>query len=112
MREPEQASRAASRSYVPSGYRQSVVTAITVILGFSMAFLRFWGIENPGEWTLTAVLAALFIAAGIALQLVALFRALDVRDEDLVHYRVTVRLFRAGVIIVIAGVVASIFSAA
>ena len=34
---------------VPSGYRQGVVTAITVFLGFSLAFLRFWGIENPGS---------------------------------------------------------------
>jgi hypothetical protein len=25
------------------GYRQGIITAITVLLGFSLAFLRFWG---------------------------------------------------------------------
>ena len=44
--------------------------------------------------------------------LVALFRALDVRDDDVMRYTATLRLFAAGVIVVMAGVVASIFSAA
>ena len=39
----------------------------------------------------------------IVLQLVALFRALDVRDEILSRYRMTVRIFFAGVVIAIVG---------
>jgi len=97
---------------LPNGYRQGVVTAITVFLGFSMAFLQFWGIENPGDWTLGGALSAITIGAGILVQLAALFRALDVRDEDVIRYQGTVNLFRAGVVVVLVGVVASILVAA
>ena len=99
-------------SPLPHGYRQGVVTAITVFLGFSMAFLRFWGIENPGEWTHQGVLSAIIIGVGIILQLASLFRALDVRDDDATRYQRTVKLFGAGVIVVLVGVVASILVAA
>jgi hypothetical protein len=36
-------------SSVPQGYRQGLITAITVLLGFSLAFLRSWGFEASGE---------------------------------------------------------------
>ena len=42
---------------VPDGYRQGLITAITVLLGFSLSFLRFWGFEAPGEWTLRSVIS-------------------------------------------------------
>jgi hypothetical protein len=32
---------------VNQGYRQGLVTAITVFLGFSLSFMRFWSFENP-----------------------------------------------------------------
>jgi hypothetical protein len=99
-------------STLPAGYRQGVVTAITVFLGFSMAFLQFWGIENPGDWTFGGVLCAILIAAGTLVQLAALFRALDVRDEEVTRYERTVALFRTGVVVVMVGVVASILVAA
>jgi len=97
---------------VPSGYRQGVVTAITVFLGFSLAFLRFWGIENPGSWTFASVVAALIVGAGAVVQVAALFRALDLRDDDPREYQKTVRVFSLGVIIVILGVVVTILVAA
>jgi phosphotransferase system glucose/maltose/N-acetylglucosamine-specific IIC component len=28
---------------LPQGYRQGIITAITVLLGFALTFLRFWG---------------------------------------------------------------------
>ena len=34
---------------LPVGYRQGVISAITVVLGFSLLFLRFWGFELEGE---------------------------------------------------------------
>jgi hypothetical protein len=34
---------------LPNGYQQGLITAITVPLGFSLAFLRFWGFERPGS---------------------------------------------------------------
>jgi uncharacterized membrane protein YidH (DUF202 family) len=96
---------------LPTGYRQGIVTAITVFLGFSLAFIRFWGIENPGVWTAGSVLSAVIVGLGILVQVVALFRALDVRDDELGEYRKTVRVFRVGVMAVILGVVVSILVA-
>ena len=88
---------------VPAGYRQSVVTAIALFSTLSIAFLRFWSFEAPGSWTLASIAAAILTGAGIVLQLIALFRALDIRDEALPRYRVTVRIFLAGIVIVIIG---------
>jgi hypothetical protein len=97
---------------LPAGYRQSVVTAITVFVGFSLAFLRFWGIENPGDWTFRAIVSELVVGAGAVVQLVALFRALDIRDDNPARYQRTVKIFAIGVLVVLAGVVASILVAA
>jgi len=88
---------------VPKGYRQGVITTIALFSSLSIAFLRFWSFEAPGSWTPASAGAAILTGAGIALQLIALFRALDVRDDVLSHYRVTVRLFLAGMVIVIIG---------
>ena len=41
------------RRPLPNGYRQGIITAITVLLGFSLLFLRFWSFEAPGRWALT-----------------------------------------------------------
>ena len=88
---------------VPVGYRQGLVTAIALFLSLSIAFLRFWSFEAPGSWTPASTGAAILTGAGIVLLLIALFRALDVRDEILSRYRVTVRIFFAGIVIVIIG---------
>ena len=90
-------------SGLPVGYRQGLVTAIALFLSLSIAFLRFWSFEAPGSWTRASIGAAMLTGAGIVLQLVALFRALDVRDEVLSRYRATVRTFLAGVVIAIVG---------
>jgi hypothetical protein len=88
---------------LPMGYRQGVVTAIALFSTLSIAFLRFWSFEAPGSWTVPSLGAAVLTGTGIVLQLVALFRALDVRDEVVPRYRVTVRIFFVGVVIVIIG---------
>ena len=92
---------------MPVGYRQGVITAIALFLSLSIAFLRFWSFEAPGSWTPASTVAAILTGAGIVLQLIALFRALDVRDEVLSHYRLTVRIFFTGVVIAIIGATVS-----
>ena len=37
------------RTPLPPGYREGIITAITVLLGFSLAFFRFWGFEAEGS---------------------------------------------------------------
>jgi hypothetical protein len=88
---------------LPIGYRQAVVTAIALFLSLSIAFLRFYGFEAPGSWTLASTGSAMLTGVGIVLLLIALFRALDIRDDALSHYRVTVRIFFSGIVVVLFG---------
>jgi predicted acyltransferase len=97
-------------SEVPDGYRQGFITATTVFLGFSLAFLRFWTMEAEGEWSAHAIVAASILGVSILIQLVTLFRSLDVRDHEDSHYRVTVRWFLAAVVVLIVGVGVTIAS--
>jgi len=101
-----------AKAQLPQGYRQGVVTAITVFLGFSLSFMRFWGIENPGEWTWKGILSASILGTGILVELFALFRSLELRDDEPLRYGATVRWFFGGVAIVILGVFISIVVAA
>jgi len=81
------------RRPLPQGYRQGIITAITVLLGFSLSFFHYWGFEAPGEWTFRSVLPAGVLVAAIGLQIVALFRSLRIADDDEDEYRTTVRWF-------------------
>jgi hypothetical protein len=90
---------------LPPGYRQGLVTAITVFLGFSLSFVRFWNFENPGEWSWLGAMPAVIVAAGIGVQLVALYRSLELADEEPARYAATVRCFFVGIVVVVVGVV-------
>jgi hypothetical protein len=96
---------------LPQGYRQGLVTAITVFLGFSLSFIRFWNFETAGEWTRTGAAAAVVVAAGIVVQLVALLRSLGLEDDEPAHYTVTVRCFFAGIVVVVVGVLIATIAA-
>lgn len=95
---------------IPDGYRQSITTAITVSLGFSLTFLKvFWAMERKGGWSAAEIASELIIVIGIILQVAALFRALNVLDNQVARYRSTVKWFQAGVVAVIGGVLISVF---
>ena len=93
---------------MPAGYREGFLTAITVFLGFSLAFVRFWGLESPGAWTRIEIASAAVVGLGTAFQLYALFRSLRVEDDRRLHYVWTVRYFLVGVLLVMVGVFAAI----
>nr|WP_245175870.1 hypothetical protein [Cupriavidus sp. AcVe19-6a] len=97
---------------VPSGYRQGIITAITVLLGFSLAFWRFWGFESPGHWNVRAVFAAISLLAAVSLQIVALFRALRIEDDAVEEYRRTVRWFIASALALLTGLAVAMIDAA
>jgi hypothetical protein len=97
---------------IPAGFRQGLITAITVLLGFSLAFLRFWGFEAPGHWTWHSIAPACIALASIALQLVALFRALRLADDDAREYALTVRWFLASAVAMVAALVVALVESA
>jgi hypothetical protein len=90
---------------VPNGYRQAIVTAITVILGFSLYFLRYWSFEASGDWTVPSVIAAAAMLVSIVVQVVALARSLSLSDDNPKAYSTTVRVFIWGVVLALASVV-------
>src|SRR6185295_20095284 len=91
------------QSYVPQGYRQGLITAITVLLGFSLAFLRFWGFEAPGEWTARSIVATGAIGLAVSLQIVALVRSLRLEDDDPDEYRRSVNWFTCSAVVLLVG---------
>ena len=88
---------------LPEGYRQGIITAITVLLGFSLAFFRFWGFEASGEWTPRSIVAAATLVVAVLLQIVALFRSLRLEDNDPNEYRKTVKWFTASAAVLLVG---------
>jgi uncharacterized membrane protein YidH (DUF202 family) len=102
-----------SRVSLPEGYRQGIITAITVLLGFSLAFFKFWTFEAPGEWTARSVAATITIGVAVALQIVALFRSLRLEDNSATEYRKTVTWFVASAVVLLGGllVTVAVFSA-
>ena len=92
---------------LPAGYRQGVVTAISVILGFALYFLRFWSLEAPGNWSWISLFAAVPVVLSIVCLAVALWRSLQVADDDEPVYRKTLKWFLAGLMLSVIGVFAS-----
>lgn len=86
---------------VPGAYRQGVITAITVFLGFSLVFLRFWIFEAAGDWTVPSVIVAALMTAAVMLEIVALWRSLQLEDDDVGEYRKTLRWFLASIVILL-----------
>jgi hypothetical protein len=80
-------------SVVPDGYRQGLITAITVLLGFGLTFLRFWSFEAPGAWTLRSIFSTGTSIVAIVAQMIALYRSLRIEDREIAEYRKTVRWF-------------------
>lgn len=109
---PPPAPASAPPRVVPAGYRQGIITAITVLLGFSLAFWRFWGMESPGHWSPRALLAAVSLLAAVVLQIVALFRSLRIEDDEIGEYRKTVRWFIASAVALLLGLCGAMLDAA
>ncbi|HZJ53031.1 MAG TPA: hypothetical protein VFD38_02740 [Myxococcaceae bacterium] len=95
---------------LPVGYRQGVITAITVVLGFSLVFLRFWGLEAPGDWDVSSALSAIVMGISIVGQVFTLWRSLQIEDDDPAVYRKTLRWFLGSTIVLLVGVALSVLS--
>src|SRR5262245_42047097 len=95
---------------VPSGYRQGIITAITVVLGFSLLFLRFWGFELPGTWNVSSAVSATLMVLSIFGQFATLWRSLQLEDDEPTHYRQTLRWFFGSIAVLLVALVLSALS--
>ena len=103
-----------SKPRVPltAGYRQGVLSAITVIIGFSLLLLRYWSFEASGEVTGASVFAGLGLLIAILLEFYALWRSLQIEDDDEREYLTTLRWFLTSIIALLASLVLGALAAA
>ncbi|XQM38930.1 Cytochrome C oxidase subunit IV [Cupriavidus sp. H19C3] len=97
---------------VPAGFRQGLITAITVLLGFSLAFWQFWGLEASGRWNARAMFAGVCLLVAVVLEIVSLFRALRIEDDAVEEYRKTVQWFIASALALVVGLAGAMVDAA
>jgi Ca2+/Na+ antiporter len=90
------------RAPLPVGYRQGIISAITLIMGFSLLFLRYWNFEAPGVWSRASIAAAMLLVLAILVQFVTLWRSLQVKDDDEREYQQTLRWFLGSVVVLFA----------
>jgi hypothetical protein len=89
---------------IPAGYHQAVVSAITVVIGFSLLFMRYWGFEATGRVTRLSVAAGLMLLVAILLEFFALWRALQPEDDNESEYRMTLRWFMTAVAVLLVSI--------
>jgi 4-amino-4-deoxy-L-arabinose transferase-like glycosyltransferase len=90
------------KSKLANGYRQGVITAITVLLTASFLYFRFIAFDpDSGDWTFWGAVCAILAGISICIQLLALWRALQPEDEQVSIYRVTLRWLAAGVLLLV-----------
>ncbi|MBA1157181.1 hypothetical protein [Microvirga mediterraneensis] len=94
---------------VDSTFRNGSITAIGVVVGFSLGFLSRWS-AVPGEWTRSDLVSVALITVGLALQVKALADLLLVSSLQFKRYNRSVRFFLTGLILVGLGVVLAVFA--
>jgi len=87
--------------------RNGSITALGVLLGFSIAILGEWS-NRPGKWELVGAIPLLFYGSSVALQVLALYRALQVPREMQAQHRRTINLAVIGLVVMFAGFLSTI----
>jgi hypothetical protein len=96
-------------SSIEATFRNGSLTAISVVVGFSLTFLNRWA-ALPGTWTKSDLAAVLAIVVGIAFQIASLSSLLSPRSLLLRNYIRAVRAFLVGLGLVAIGVAVAIAS--
>ena len=92
---------------VDSNFRNGSITAVGVILGFSLGFLNQWA-SNPIAWSRVDIAAAVPIVLGIVMQGKALADLLSTRSLTVRHHDRAKVIFLVGLAFVGAGVAAAL----
>jgi hypothetical protein len=87
--------------------RNGSITALGVLLGFSIAILNGWS-NRPGKWELSGVIPLFLYGSSVALQVRALYRALQVPREFQKQHRRTINLAVIGLVVMFVGFLSTI----
>jgi hypothetical protein len=107
MRDDRQPDRTPAR--IDSEFRNGSLTAISVIVGFSLSFLSRWA-GTPGKWHSADLVAVALIVAGSALQIWSLGAMLFVSSMEIGNYRRAILIFLTGLGLVAVGVAVALLS--
>ena len=88
---------------IESSFRHGTITAVGVVTAFSLGFLTAWG-SNPIPWGIKDLFALVPIGAGVILEMVALAKLLNPNCLELPRYKVAIRIFLVGMVLVDVGV--------
>ncbi len=89
-----------------------MISAITVVISFSLLFMRYWGFEASGRVTRGSTAAGLLLLAAILIEFYTLWRSLQLADDDESEYRKTLRWFMASVTMLLVSIVIASLAAA
>lgn len=107
MLNEQQPSTSAPEDKIDATFRNGSVTAVGIILGFSLGFLSQWA-SNPIAWSAVDIVAAAPIITGIGLQGKAFADLLSTQSLILHHYNRAKRTFLIGLGLVATGVALAI----
>ena len=88
---------------IDATFRNGSVTAVGIVLGFSLGFLSQWA-ANPIAWSRIDILAAIPLVAGIVLQGKAFADLLSIRSLILDNYERARVMFLGGLALVAFGI--------
>src|SRR3954447_1791468 len=91
--------KADERQLIEATFRNGSITAIGVVVGFSLGFLSRWA-ALPGEWSHSDLVSVALITLGLALQVKSLADLLLVTSLELKRYNRSVGYFLTGLILV------------
>lgn len=94
-------------------YRQPLVTATGIILGFVLNFAAGWVKSDTPLGDTAAYVVGALVLAGMACLIAVLARILQVgvpKDRVTAYYRLTVRIFIVGVTLAVAGATIDMYS--
>ena len=92
---------------LPPEFRNGSLTAISVLVGFSLSFLSHWA-GTPGKWYTSDLISVALIVVGSGLQIGALASMLFVSSLVAEKYARAVCVFLAGLAIVAIGIATAI----
>jgi len=87
--------------------RSGSITALGVLLGFSITILGDWS-NRPGKWDLVGTIPLLLYGSSVALQVVALYRALQIPREIREDHRRSINLAIIGLVVMFVGFLSTI----
>lgn len=92
---------------IDSTFRNGSLTAIGVVLGFSLGFFAHWA-SLPGDWKAGDFVAVSTITFGVLLQMKALADLLAVSSLVRTRYERAIRIFLTGLVLVAVGVAVAV----